>query len=105
MSKDVGFRLTQGGDQCRHVIAEGLERVILDPSRSARLAKASHVRRHRPVSGPGQGRDEVAVKQDDQRTRALRQAVEADAVRCDEVRPHPDVSLGLALGGGLKPRA
>jgi hypothetical protein len=57
----MGLRLAEGVDQCRDVVAQGLERIVLDPQWPARGAEATHVGRHRPVSRPRQRRDEVAV--------------------------------------------
>src|SRR6185312_1504131 len=100
VAEDMGFRLAECLDQCGDVITERLERVVLDPRRPGRLAEPSHVGRHRAVSRLGERRDEVtvlmrklreAVKEEDDRTFATRQAMEADAVRIDELGPHPDV--------------
>src|SRR4029078_10722493 len=56
VSNYMRLRHAEGVDQCCDVIAEGLERVVVDACWPARVTEASHIWGHRSVSRPGQGR-------------------------------------------------
>ena len=93
----MSLRLAERVDQCRDILAEGLQSVVRDPCWPGRIAEASHIRCDGPVSRASQGGDEMtvlvrqlrkAMKEDDQGTLAICQVMESDAVRIDELRPH-----------------